>query len=155
MLSTGLPREKQVARWGLWALAVALLAACADIRDPSLVTTADRCGDHTRIWFDDDSAELSDISQRFLDGLVPIWRAGRASLKLVGHADVAGKPDRDRALSRARAESLKAYLQRNGLDAGSILVEARGNAERLVGSGGGPNQRVEVHILKFAARPPC
>ncbi len=147
-----------MARLGLWVLPVALLAACADIRNPppaSLVTIADRCGDHTRIWFDGDSAELSEISRRYLDGLVPIWRAGRASLKLVGHADISANPERDLELSRARAENLKSYLRLNGLGAGAILVEARGNAERLALPGGAPNQRVEVIVVKFAARPPC
>lgn len=148
-------------RFGIVALAALLMAGCADLDDPPpapIVAACDGCGSYTSIWFDKDSANLSDVGRRGVDGLLDLWVEGRATLKLVGHADVFGTAKRNLDLSRARAENLKAYIEHNGKNAVTILVEARGNTQRLVLAprpGEPQNQRVEVTLQSYAARPPC
>lgn len=140
-------------RVAIVALIGALLAGCVDADDPpppAFVPACDGCGSYTMIWFEKDSANLTDIARRSIDSLLPLWLEGKASLKLVGHADVTGTARRNMELSRARAESLRAYLERNGMNASTVFVEARGNTQRMIQASTPnevQNQRVEVTLL--------
>ncbi len=70
----------------------------------------------------------------------------RLRIKLRGHADERGPDDYNLELSRKRAEAVKRYLLRRGVNAGQLEVEAVGEAEPLGGSMG-KNRRVEFKIV--------
>ena len=70
----------------------------------------------------------------------------RLRIRLRGHADERGPDDYNLELSRKRAEKVKRYLVRQGVDAGRLEVEAVGEAEPLGGSLA-KNRRVEFKIV--------
>lgn len=87
------------------------------------------------ITFVTDSAQLTTESQRALDTIARALRGGRlANLNFVveGHADPRGGADHNLELSRARAESVVAYLvNEHGIDRQRLLPVGKGAAEPL------------------------
>jgi OOP family OmpA-OmpF porin len=51
----------------------------------------------------------------------------------IGHADRIGSDSYNLALSRRRAEAVRAYLAGRGVDAGRVRVDAKGEAEPVTG----------------------
>ena len=75
---------------------------------------------------------------------------GSASIKLVGHADRSGSPKYNMALSQRRANSVKAGLVGQGVPAGSISTDARGEGDPMVPTADGvrepQNRRVHINL---------
>lgn len=97
-------------------------------------------------------ARLLARSNRSLDRLTTILRGyPSVRIKLTGHTNDRGKPEKNLALSQQRAEAVKAYLVGKGIDAGRIDTAGAG-AERPVASnasrrGRAKNQRVELELV--------
>jgi OmpA-OmpF porin, OOP family len=90
-----------------------------------------------------DVAALKDVS----------WQTVTA----VGHADSVGSGELNQRLSERRADAVKAYLVKKGLDAGMIHIDARGENEPIADNesaeGRRQNRRTEVVFEGVRANP--
>ena len=69
-------------------------------------------------------------------------------LRIAGHADKVGEPDKNQVLSEQRAEAVKAFLVKAGITAERISTVGFGDAHPLFPSPDGRNRRVEVEEVK-------
>ena len=69
-----------------------------------------------------------------------------------GHTDATGKPDHNRELSLARANSVRDYLSHEGVDTKALSVAGYGADRPLQGRSpyDATNRRVEVRTLESA-----
>ena len=105
-----------------------------------------------KISFKTGSAVLTPDSEvklsRFADALRDASLA-RKRFEIAGHTDASGAADKNRALSQARAEAVKAFLVAHGVDAGRLQAKGYG-AEGLAYPGAPTdprNRRVEARVL--------
>lgn len=92
------------------------------------------------------------VDNRFHDGLdqyaQQLIESGK-SVQLVGFADESGSEPGNEALSKRRAESVKAYLILRGVQAQQIQTEGQGTqapvADNTTEAGRAKNRRVEIH----------
>jgi len=101
------------------------------------------------VFFEFDSARLTPEATNVLQQAVEKFRqGGNPSIVVEGHADRSGTDQYNEGLSRRRAEAVRNYLQRNGIAAGNISVEAFGESRPLVQTADGvrepQNRRVEI-----------
>lgn len=88
-----------------------------------------------QLQFEFDSARLTDDALAKLDAVgsalqSPALRGAR--LQVSGHTDAAGKSDYNLALSRRRAEAVRAYLvARHGVDGDRVVASGKGANELL------------------------
>ena len=69
-------------------------------------------------------------------------------LRIAGHADKVGEPEKNQVLSEQRAEAVKAYLVNAGIDGGRISALGLGDSHPLYPSPDARNRRVEVEEVK-------
>lgn len=73
---------------------------------------------------------------------------------IIGHTDSSGDPERNRTLSRSRAQAVAAYLAGQGVDRARLRTEGMGSdqpvADNTTQAGRARNRRVEVFILPYA-----
>ncbi|RTQ45992.1 OmpA family protein [Hymenobacter gummosus] len=69
-------------------------------------------------------------------------------LQIAGHTDRVGEPDKNQALSEQRAEAVKAYLVKAGIDAARLSTTGYGDTRPLYPSPDARNRRVEVAEVK-------
>ena len=69
-------------------------------------------------------------------------------LRIAGHADKVGEPEKNQVLSEQRAEAVKAYLAKAGIAAERISTVGFGDAHPLFPSPDARNRRVEVEEVK-------
>lgn len=69
-------------------------------------------------------------------------------LRVAGHTDKIGEPEKNQILSEQRAEAVKAYLVKAGVDAGRISTIGYGDSRPLHPSPDARNRRVEVEEVK-------
>jgi OmpA-OmpF porin, OOP family len=103
------------------------------------------------VFFDFNSARLTPEAHEIVRSAAAVaTRGGNPSLVLVGHADRAGPPDYNLALSRERADSVKAALVRLGVPGSNIQVEAKGESDPLIPTADGvaepQNRRVQITV---------
>ncbi|GAA3961431.1 OmpA family protein [Hymenobacter antarcticus] len=80
-----------------------------------------------------------------LDELAAALKARPAlKLRVAGHTDGIGEPEKNQALSEQRAEAVKNYLVRAGIAAGRISPSGYGDSQPLYPSPDARNRRVEV-----------
>ncbi len=101
------------------------------------------------IHFETGQAAIQQESQSLLDDIAavmkqfPDWR-----LEIVGHTDAAGDPAQNEALSRARADAVKAALVQRGIEAGRLEPQGMGEAQPVASNdtpeGRALNRRVEL-----------
>jgi len=86
------------------------------------------------IQFAFNSVQILPESRAFLDQLGKVMQVEpKLSVAIEGHTDAKGGDDYNLALSKRRAESVKAYLvQTWSLDASRMTVEGKGKSEPLV-----------------------
>lgn len=107
-------------------------------------------------------AELTPAGRASLDAVADKLKADYRDpvITLVGHADRIGKPAANRALSQRRAEAVRAYLSRQGVQSGSMVAEGRGDSEPVVICRTEdtadlkqclqPNRRVDIEVFERA-----
>jgi outer membrane protein OmpA-like peptidoglycan-associated protein len=75
---------------------------------------------------------------------------GSASIRLVGHADRSGSPKYNMGLSQRRASAVKGGLVGEGIPAGAISTEAKGESDPMVPTDDGvrepQNRRVHINL---------
>lgn len=104
------------------------------------------------IEFDSGSATLRASSAGILDEVAAaVSRLGARTVEVVGHTDNQGNPNNNLILSRARAETVKAYLVRKGIDAARIVTNGMGDAQPVSDNdtpeGRTRNRRIEFRIV--------
>ena len=105
------------------------------------------------VYFGNASARLRPESKTQVDELVKIMKAfPNVEIKIEGHTDNFGIPDKNLRLSFIRAASVKRYLTINGIDQIRILTEGFGDtkpiADNAIPEGKAKNRRIEVFITK-------
>ena len=108
------------------------------------------------VFFDWDSAKLSDASLNVLSQVVTAFRGSpNATVSAVGHTDTSGPPDYNMALSLRRANVVKTELVRQGIPAAAITATGVGEEGLLVQTGDGvrepQNRRVEIEVAGATA----
>ncbi|WP_052732209.1 OmpA family protein [Hymenobacter terrenus] len=95
------------------------------------------------------TAELLPESSPALDQLAAELKARPAlKLRVSGHADRVGEPEKNQVLSEQRAEAVKDYLVKAGIAAERISTIGYGDARPLYPSPDARNRRVEVEEVK-------
>ncbi len=85
------------------------------------------------VFFDWDRSDLGSGAQSVLDAVADeIAKNPPASINVVGHADTSGPTDYNARLALKRANNVKDALVQRGVDASSIMVDAKGENEPLV-----------------------
>src|SRR3982750_2661032 len=81
-------------------------------------------------------------------------RTGAAQITVTGHADKAGRPAYNQALSERRAEAVRRELERHGVEATAVQGAADGENNPLVPTADGvadaQNRRVEIVMAQPA-----
>lgn len=126
--------------------AMAGLAAAQPPASPSPKATA---AESFLVFFDFDSAALTPEARDIVKTAADAAKKGSYKALLVtGHADRAGSAEYNLGLSRRRASTVAAELQRLGIPASEISIEAKGETEPLVPTADGvpepQNRRVEM-----------
>ena len=101
------------------------------------------------VFFDFDRSDLTPDARQIVQLAADNAKKGGISrLHLVGHADRSGPAAYNMRLSQRRADSVQAALASDGIPAGQISTEARGETDPLVPTADGvrepQNRRVEI-----------
>lgn len=101
------------------------------------------------IYFDIDSAELVEQSQRKLDAFASVLkRHPGVTVDVAGFADSSGAEEYNLALSQRRAEAVRAYLERAGIAASRLSAQGYGESRPVASNdsalGRFWNRRVEL-----------
>ncbi len=104
------------------------------------------------IHFAFDKAVLADSAKVILDDKIPVFRANPAmTIVMVGYTDIKGTDAYNMALGERRAEATRAYIVAQGIDAGRVLLESKGERAQLPNSSGAAgeasNRRVVFRLL--------
>src|SRR5207302_6469869 len=105
-----------------------------------------------KVFFDTNKATIKKVSFGLLDQVAQILR-GHSDLKveIQGHTDSQGDMDRNIALSKERAESVRTYLIKKGVDPARMISGGYGPtvpiADNKSKAGREANRRVEFHII--------
>lgn len=103
------------------------------------------------VEFEPGSSVLTPAGRAVLDGVLPtLVRLSARRIEIIGHTDALGAPDANLALSLARADAVRAYLQSQGIDGQRVSISGAG-ASRPVASnqtaeGRARNRRIEFRI---------
>jgi outer membrane protein OmpA-like peptidoglycan-associated protein len=102
-----------------------------------------------RLTFRRGSAELlpeGEANARSFAAALNDPRLAGAAFLIVGHTDATGAAEVNRRLSQARAETVKAYLVQQGVEAARLQAQGVGSRDLAVPSdpGAAANRRVEV-----------
>lgn len=106
--------------------------------------------------FDTGSAKLKSTASKQLDVVVEFAaKYPTATLTVVGFTDSRGNEKSNQQLSANRAESVKAYLVKNGVEANRIMTSGKGSAnpvgDNKTDAGRAQNRRVEINSTKREA----
>ena len=110
-----------------------------------------------RIEFEFDKSTILKVSYPILDEIVSLMKANPTikSLRVEGHTDNQGTPEYNQRLSDARANSVMAYLVKQGVEAGRVTAEGFGLTKPIATNdtddGRQKNRRVEFHITEQVA----
>jgi outer membrane protein OmpA-like peptidoglycan-associated protein len=161
----------RLATWG--AVALAGLAACSMVTvvqqpfpalqvrakrpppaPPRVVLTPSSIQITEKIQFAFDSAEILPVSHGLLGEIASVMKEN-PQLELIqieGHTDVTGKADYNRKLSQRRAESVRDFLVRYGIENKRLSCKGFGPdrpiADNASDEGKERNRRVEFNIVR-------
>jgi outer membrane protein OmpA-like peptidoglycan-associated protein len=89
-----------------------------------------------QVYFDNDSAQIKPESDADLDRLVSFLKQSTgATGVLEGHTDSHGKPAHNLALSKRRADAVKAYLVAHGIDGARLSTMGYGPTRPIADNG--------------------
>jgi outer membrane protein OmpA-like peptidoglycan-associated protein len=105
------------------------------------------------IYFDYDKVRFKTESYAELNKLEAMLRGSNVKVEISGHTDAYGKWDYNKQLSQRRAEAVKDYLTKKGIDARRIKAVGYGESKPLVSNddedeGREINRRVEFKVLQ-------
>ncbi len=100
------------------------------------------------VFFDFDKSNITPESAQVISQAAAKAKdTGAVAIQVIGHTDRSGPPAYNDRLSMRRANAVKAELAKNGIDASTITVEGRGEADPLVPTADGvrepQNRRAE------------
>jgi OOP family OmpA-OmpF porin len=103
------------------------------------------------VEFEPGSSVLTPAGRSVLDQMLPIlMRLSAKRIEIIGHTDALGAPDANLALSLARADAVRNYLQARGIDAQRLAISGVGSARPLASNdtpeGRARNRRIEFRI---------
>lgn len=106
------------------------------------------------IRFDFDKATIRPESLEYLDMFVTLMhKFPKMRISIIGHTDNVGAAEYNLKLSKSRAESVAAYLIKNGIDASRLHCEGYGDRQPLVNedtdAARAMNRRVEFDITTY------
>jgi outer membrane protein OmpA-like peptidoglycan-associated protein len=98
------------------------------------------------------NARIRSKSFNGLNKLADVMKENESyNLRIAGHTDNVGDSDANMKLSRDRAEAVKEYLVKKGIDSGRFIVEAYGDTKPIADNnrseGRKQNRRVELEII--------
>ena len=101
------------------------------------------------VFFDFDRADLTDRARAIIaEAATNVQRTGSTRIEVAGHADRAGTPQYNQALSERRAQAVAAELERRGIARSAMTIQAFGESRPLVPTADGvrepQNRRVEI-----------
>jgi K(+)-stimulated pyrophosphate-energized sodium pump len=123
------------------------------IEDPNASVTRENWYDFDRLLFDTGSATLRPESQEQLGNIALILRSYPVvEVKIGGYTDNTGPSDLNVRLSQARADSVKAGLERLGVAPGRIAAEGYGEkypmGDNATEAGRAMNRRTAIRVTK-------
>jgi outer membrane protein OmpA-like peptidoglycan-associated protein len=103
------------------------------------------------IYFDFDSARLKNSSLPTLKLILDFLKLNpKAEFEIIGHTDLKGTADYNQTLSEKRAESVRNWLVKNGVDENRLSVSGAGESRPVVARKGKPydeqNRRTEFKL---------
>lgn len=126
---------------------------------PRVVLTPSSIKITEKIQFAFDSAEIKPESFGLLSEIAQVMKDNPQIevVQIEGHTDNVGKPEYNRKLSKARANSVREHLvKQGGIDAGRFVAEGfgpdRAMADNATDAGREQNRRVEFNIVKQSAK---
>jgi len=111
-----------------------------------------------KVFFDTDKATIKPVSFGLLDQVAQVIR-GHAELRIriEGHTDSQGNADHNLQLSKERAESVRTYLIKRGIEPERLISAGYGAAMPIADNktkgGREANRRVEFHIIEPDKKP--
>lgn len=107
--------------------------------------------------FDFDKSDLKPEGKKNLDELIAKIKGVNLEVAIaVGHTDSVGTEAYNLALSRRRADAVKAYLVSQGIPADRIRAEGKGESQPVASNatdeGRAKNRRVEIEVVQAGAR---
>ena len=104
------------------------------------------------VFFDSGKATLRAESNKELNQLAEYMNIKKSLvIEIAGHTDNVGVADANQKLSEDRANSVKLYLAKKGIDPGRVTAKGYGDAQPVADNssaeGRQKNRRTEVHII--------
>lgn len=119
---------------------------------PAAAPTSSKVTFSADTLFDFGKSNIKTEGRAGLDDLVKKIKGSNLDVVIaVGHTDSVGSDAYNQRLSQARAESVKAYLVNQGVDAARIRTEGKGEsqpvADNKTAEGRAKNRRVEIEVI--------
>lgn len=110
-----------------------------------------RCGAHmpAAVTFATASSRIDSKGRALLDAIVPCLKDG--TYEIAGHTDNVGSAEDNMRLSKARAESVRAYMILKGVDAERLIPVGYG-ADHPIGDNGTAKGRASNRRIEFAKK---
>ena len=100
------------------------------------------------VFFEFDKSSLTPDGKKVVDAAAAAFKSGKPSVAIAGYTDLAGTQQYNLALSKRRAETVKAALVRDGVPASAIDESWHGKENPRVPTADGvrepQNRRVEI-----------
>ena len=100
------------------------------------------------VFFEFDKSALTPDGRQVVDAAAAAFKSGKSNVAVAGYTDLVGTQQYNLALSRRRAETVKAALVRDGVPASAIDVSYHGKENPRVPTANGvrepQNRRVEI-----------
>jgi OOP family OmpA-OmpF porin len=105
------------------------------------------------VYFDFDKSKLKtdpQISNRIAEFKAWLEKYPASMLSVTGHTDLVGTDDYNQKLGLKRAEVVEKFLETQGVDAGRMITESKGESQPVAGyitsEGRALNRRTEISI---------
>jgi outer membrane protein OmpA-like peptidoglycan-associated protein len=124
---------------------------------PRVIVRAEKVDILERVFFDTAKSSIKSESNSLLDEVASVLNAHPEllSIEVAGHTDSQGNDSFNLNLSQGRAEAVRTYLIKQGVDAGRLVAKGYGESKPIASNdtddGRAENRRVEFVILEQQA----